>query len=141
MSREVREEPTIGAVDMSEVQFRRLRRPSMRIDDGHRHAGLWWRIALGIFVGMLAHSIVTGLYVRWELYTGLRALGAAFEDLGKETNATPAAGSRPAPRPVTPARMLPPAIRPLGADERCVGGKRFRRVENGWVQVLEPCRS
>lgn len=69
MSREVREEPTIGAVDMSEVQFRRLRRPSMRIDDGHRHAGLWWRIALGIFVGMLAHSIVTGLYVRWELYT------------------------------------------------------------------------
>ena len=141
MNRIDRDEPSIGSVDMSQVEFRRPRRPSMRTDDDHRHAGLWWRIALGIFVGMLAHSIVTGLYVRWELYTGLQAMGTVFEDLEKEANAAPAAGSKPRARPVTPARTRPASIRPLAADERCVGGKRFQRVENGWAQVLEPCRS
>ena len=29
------------------------------------------------------------------------------------------------------------ALRP---GERCIDGKRFRRVENGWVQVNRPCR-
>ncbi|HEY4530438.1 MAG TPA: hypothetical protein VIG97_08965 [Luteimonas sp.] len=89
MSRINRDEPSIGSADVSQVEFRRPRRPSLRTDDDHRHAGLWWRIGLGIFAGMLAHSIVTGLYVRWELYTGVRALGAAFEDLGKEQTPRP----------------------------------------------------
>lgn len=31
-------------------------------------AGLWWQIALGVFVGLMMHSLVTGLYARWELY-------------------------------------------------------------------------
>ena len=99
----------------------------------------WWPIAIGIFWGMLAHACY-GLYVRWELYTGLRALGAAFEDLEKEANAPADGPARPSVRPAKPARARPSSIRPLAADERCVGGKRFRSVENGWVQVLEPCR-
>lgn len=40
------------------------------------------------------------------------------------------------PRP----RAKPVPMRALSDDERCVAGKRFRRVENGWVQVLEACR-
>ena len=67
MSRQVREEPGMGSVDMSEVEFRRPRAGVPRADDEHRLSGLWWRIALGVFVGMLAHSIIVGIYVRWEL--------------------------------------------------------------------------
>lgn len=139
MSRD-RGEPTLGSIDMSEVQFRRPRPASARTDNEHPYAGLWWRIALGVFTAMLAHSIVTGLYVRWEIYTGLKALGAAFEDLGKEARnemSSPPHAPRPATTRAAPAR---PALRPLAAGERCVGGKRFRRVENGWVQVMEACR-
>lgn len=141
MSRHVREEPTIGSVDMSQIEYRRSPARGLQADDDHRFAGLWWRISLGVFVGMLGHSIVTGLYARWEIYTGLQALGAAFEDLEKDAKEAPIPPSHPAERSPTPTRARTPLMRPLAVDERCVGGKRFRRVENGWVQVLEPCRS
>lgn len=139
MSRE-RDEPTLGSIDMTEVEFRRPRPASARTDNEHPYAGLWWRIALGVFAAMLAHSIVTGLYVRWEIYTGMKALGVAFEEFEKEVRseaANPPRAPASASRRASPPR---PAIRPLAAGERCVGGKRFRRVENGWVQVMEACR-
>lgn len=140
MTRE-REEPSLGAIDMSEVEFRRPRLAGAQTDGEQRHAGLWLQIALGVFVAMLAHSIVTGLYVRWEIYTGIKTLGAAFEEFEKEIRAETAVPTRVHGREATrPARPTRPAIRPLAAGERCVGGKRFRRVENGWVQVMEACR-
>lgn len=135
-----RDEPTLGSIDLSEVEFRRPRPPSSRADYEHPYAGLWWRIALGVFTALLAHSIVTGLYVRWEIYTGIKALGVAFEEWEKEVRsemAAPPRSPRPASTQTSPPRL---AMRPLAAGERCVGGKRFRRVENGWVQVMEPCR-
>lgn len=137
MSRQARDEPSLGSVDMSEVEFRRPRRSRPRGEEA-QHRGLWWQIALGVFTALLAHSIVTGLYVRWEIYTGLKALGAAFESDRKGPQPTPSAsaGSEPIPRP----RARPVPMRALSDDERCVSGKRFRRVENGWVQVLEACR-
>ena len=30
-------------------------------------------------IGLLAHSIVTGLCVRWEIYKGLQAIGVEFD--------------------------------------------------------------
>ena len=135
-----RDEPTLGSIDMSEVELRRPRPASSRTDNEHPYAGLWWRIALGVFTALLAHSIVTGLYVRWEIYTGIKALGVAFDEFEKDVRSEIAAPSR-SPRPTSTRASPPrPAIRPLAAGERCVGGKRFRRVENGWVQVMEPCQ-
>jgi len=129
----------MGSVDMSEVEFRRSRRRGPRADNDH-HAGLWWQIALGVFTAMIAHSIVTGLYVRLEIYMGLRALGQAIEDVGNELGAGPEVPAPTASRSVAPPRRAPVTMRLLRTDERCVGGKRFRKVENGWVQVLEACR-
>ena len=135
-----RDEPTLGSIDLSEVEFRRPRPGSTRPVNEHPYAGLWWRIALGVFTAMMAHSIVTGLYVRWEIYTGIKALGVALDEFEKEVRSDIGAPP-PAPRR-TSTRAAParPAMRPLAPGERCVGGKRFRRVENGWVQVMEACR-
>ncbi|MGY0632752.1 hypothetical protein [Luteimonas sp. A478] len=140
MSRQPREEPTLGAIDLSEVEFRRPL-PRHRLPESeHRGWDLWWQIALGVFLGMLAHSIVTGLYARWELYQGLKQFGAAIEQVGQEPRGNPDADQiRRRERPATRAPSRP-EIRPLAAGERCIGGKRFRRVENGWVQVMEACR-
>lgn len=137
MNRQVRDEPSIGSVDMSDIEFRR-RRPRSQPEDAHPYAGLWWRIALGIFVGLLAHSIVTGLYVRWEIYKGLQAIGVEFDKFEKEIKDTLAAP--PPARPATPRRPHQRTLRPLATGERCVGGKRFREVPNGWVQLDERCR-
>lgn len=125
---------------MASVEFRRPRRRASRTESEERHAGLWWQIALGVFVGMLAHSVVTGLYVRVELYMGLKAAGDALDQLVDDLTESAPSSVRPAQRASTRMAAPPAAPRPLGADERCVGGKRFRRVENGWVQVLEACR-
>lgn len=136
--REGREEPVVGPVDLASLEFRGPRRRVSRPEGDTRRDDLWWQISLGVFVGLLAHSVVTGLYVRLELYFGLKAAGNALEQIIDDF-------SEPAPlrRPVQPSAMrrsVPAAPRPLGTDERCVGRKRFRRVENGWVQVLEACR-
>lgn len=139
MSRE-REEPTLGSIDMSEVKFRRPRPGGARTDNEHPYAGLWWRIALGVFAAMMAHSIVTGVYVRWEIYTGIKALGVALDDWEKDVRREMATPAPAPPRASTRAAPPRPAMRPLATGERCVGGKRFRRVENGWVQVMEACR-
>lgn len=134
-----REEPVVGAVDMASVEFRRPRRRVSRPESEERHAGLWWQIALGVFTGLLAHSVVTGLYVRVELYMGLKAAGEALDQLAGDLTESAPPPVRPAQRASTRRAAPSAAPRPLGADERCVGGKRFRRVENGWVQVLEAC--
>ena len=139
MSTQIREEPRIGAVDMSDVEFT-LPRRRINHEDEHRFSGLWWQIALGILVGMLAHSIVTGAYVRWEISNGLKAMEAELEKFDKgmqeELRSLGPSTMRPAPA----RRMQSPSIRPLAHGERCVGGKRFRAVPNGWVQVQEACR-
>lgn len=144
MSRIDRDEPSIGSVDMSELEFRRPRPRSGRLEEEHRSAGLWWRIALGVFVGMMAHSLVVGLLVRWELQQLMKqweaetaATQRQMEQVFREISLTPA----PSPTTrATPSRIRAASTRPLAADERCVSGKRFRKVDNGWVQILEACR-
>ncbi len=144
MSRIDRDEPSIGSADMSEVEFRRPRPRKGRPEEEHRFAGLWWRIALGVFVGMMAHSFVVGLFVRWELQQLMRQWEAEAAAVQRQLEQvlrgiSPKPATPPTPR-ANPSRTRPASTHPLAADERCVSGKRFRKVENGWVQVLEPCR-
>ena len=143
MSRTDRDEPSIGSADMSEVEFRRPRVQYGKRKEEHRFAGLWWRIALGVFVGMMIHSFVVGLFVRWELQQLIKqwegeaaAAQRQMENVLREI--APTAPSHTVR--TTPPRARQASTRPLAADERCVSGKRFRKVKNGWVQILEACR-
>ena len=140
MSRVDPEMPRPGTVDMSGVEFRRPRLRSAPTESHQRFADLWWQIALGVFLGLLAHSVVVGLYGRWEMQRMMKqweaesaAFGRQMQEAMRENSGSPRAAN---PSSV---RTAPP-VRPLAQDERCVSGKRFRKVENGWVQVLEACR-
>lgn len=96
---------------------------------------LWWEVALGVFLALMAHSLVTGLWQRWEIRQAMKALEREAERFPRQP--VPA----PEPEPQAEIRYLPGAhAAPLRAGERCIHGRRFRRVENGWVQVPhEPC--
>lgn len=138
MRSENKEESRNVSLDLSGIEFRR-RRTRIEHADEHRYAGLWWRIALGVFVGLLAHSIVAGLYLRWEIHAGLKAMGIEAETFERELGGAADSLSQSPGRPTSISARQSAYIRPLDAGERCVGDKRFRRVPNGWVQVLEPC--
>ena len=85
-------------------------------------SGLWWQIALGVFLGLIAHSAATGLYARWELYQAV-----------KQLNSEAARQMRYAPPHVDRSPS------PLRDGERCLKGRRFTREPNGWRQLKEPC--
>jgi len=88
--------------------------------------GLWWQIALGIFVGQLMTAALAGVVM---LIIGSWAAREITVQL-----------PRTVPRTVHPARSLPPSNRPLGADERCIAHERFRRLANGWQELPnDPC--
>lgn len=96
---------------------------------------LWWQIALGVFLALLAHSIVIGLYARYEAQQAIKALNAETAKMTKQMQRATAPARRTAPEPI---QYTPPA--PLRAGERCIQGNRFQRIENGWVQLpFDPC--
>ncbi|MBB6599595.1 hypothetical protein [Luteimonas sp. MC1825] len=127
---------------MSDIEFRRPR-PRSQPEDAHPYAGLWWRIALGVFVGALAHSVVVGIYVQWELQQLVKSweaeAGTAQRELENALRQFAPIGDRSSTARSTIPRGRAAPLRPLASGERCVGGKRFRAVPNGWVQVNEPC--
>ncbi len=89
--------------------------------------GLWWQIALGIFVGQLMTAVLGGL--GFLLLGGLVASQFSREIQISGSNRTT---HRAAPNV--------PAHRPLSDDERCIQGKRFRRLSNGWQEMPhDPC--
>ncbi|HVJ38199.1 MAG TPA: chloride channel protein [Stenotrophomonas sp.] len=91
------------------------------------HDGLWWQIALGIFVGQLMTAVVAGLAV---LLLG----GFAAYQAGQVMTRQVPVINLPAPRQAQPIQ------RPLGDNERCIQGKRFRRLANGWQELPNaPC--
>lgn len=90
--------------------------------------GIWWQIAIGVFLGLLGHSIVLGLYARYEVHKATEAMNAELQRLSKGIKQTTHAV--PTERP----------NRPLDNDERCIQGRRFKRLENGWQQIPhDPC--
>lgn len=125
-----REEPRLGAPNLSEIDFRRGDRRTIPTPARDANLHLWWQIAVGVFLGMLLHSVVIGIYARWETEQALKAMHtdlARFQRAG-ENVVTPPAARRPAP----------PA--PLAPDQRCIKGERFKRVSNGWNHLpRQPC--
>lgn len=56
-------------------------RPRHRMEREPERPALWPQIALGVFLGMLAHSIVVGLYVRYEMYRAGKQVEAVLQDM------------------------------------------------------------
>lgn len=102
---------------------------------------IWWQVALGVFIAMLAHSVVTGLYAKHEMNKALKQLAAkttrAEEQAQRQLDAITAAQRNPVYQYQAP-RMQD--VAPLRDGERCIQGRRFKRVENGWLQIpKDPC--
>ncbi|QWN29091.1 chloride channel protein [Xanthomonas phaseoli pv. phaseoli] len=97
----------------------------------NNHDGLWWEIALGIFVGQLMTAAFAGIVALCLGYFTLRSVSAGL----------------PAPIPQrlkTPryqrAEQERQQLRELASDERCIQHKRFRRLSNGWQELPnDPC--
>ncbi|TAA08854.1 chloride channel protein [Pseudoxanthomonas winnipegensis] len=104
------------------------------------HDGLWWQIALGIFVGQLMSAAVAG--IAFFLLAGLAASQA--EDAAKQLSRQLQQATRQAQSAVPPTPSYAPAQtrtrRPLSDDERCIGGRRLKRLPNGWQDLpYDPC--
>lgn len=65
-----RQEPKVSSPPqrLPEPDYRHIPRPIPN------HSGLWLQIALGVFLGMMAHTIVVAAYVKWEAYQYIKAL-------------------------------------------------------------------
>ena len=112
-----------------------------RYRDPEPNYSIWWQVALGVFIALLAHSIITGLYARHELNKTLRQLSVETKKAEQQAqrqldaiNAMQRPSGYQYPVPTTQ------DIAPLRDGERCIQGRRFKRVENGWVQIpRDPC--
>lgn len=95
---------------------------------------IWWQVALGVFLALLGHSIIIGLYTRHQINKTMQQMNVEAKKAEQQfSSELQAASNKPRPRYVAP-----PA--PLRDGERCLQGRRFKRVENGWVQLpRDPC--
>lgn len=101
---------------------------------------LWWQIALGVFLALMAHSVITGLYEQHQMSKAVRQLSAETKRLEAQAKRQIDAATAAAQHPQYQYTEGVPPPRPLADGERCISGKRFRRVENGWMQLAsEPC--
>lgn len=104
---------------------------------------LWWQIALGVFIALMAHSIVVGAYASYVLKRELRALEAQTSQHQKANARRAEAAAAAALHPQYPAAANVQSrsyARPIADGERCIQGRRFQRVENGWVHLpRDPC--
>lgn len=95
--------------------------------------GLWWQIALGIFVGQVMTAALAGfLALAWSAYVD--------HELSKQRMSRPARTQRPVQPNPQPTTTPVTTLEPLRANQRCIKGQRFQRVEHGWVEVPnKPC--
>lgn len=99
---------------------------------------LWWQIALGGFIALLSHSIVVGLYTRYETRQAIAQFERETKQATKQMQRALAQNVPMARTAQPPTEYAPP--RPLSDGERCLQGRRFKRVSNGWVQLPhDPC--
>jgi len=87
---------------------------------------IWWQVGLGVFLALSAHSLIEAAYTRYQMQQVSRQLDAELKKL-------PGVVNRPMP---VQQEHRPTPLRP---NERCMQGRRFQRVENGWKQINEPC--
>lgn len=124
-------EPTFDPAEAGKLNFRG-RRAAPAVRHGDAIDNLWWQIALGGFLALMAHSVVTSLYARWETHRAIQQLNAEMASATKQLR-----------RQVQHIESAAPVVdygpEPLRDGERCINGRRFERVENGWRQVNLPC--
>ncbi len=138
-----RQEPSIGKlVDLRDVQFGRtteVRHP--RSVQAKAPMDLTWKIAAGVFLGLSLFALAT--------CTSLVMLGAAVQQEEERVMRDAVEQINAIARDPDPLgwqqqardreRRQADALR-LRPGERCIQGKRFQRVENGWVQLSQPCQ-
>ncbi|QDS16170.1 chloride channel protein [Xanthomonas citri] len=95
----------------------------------NNHDGLWWQIALGIFVGQVMTAALAATV----------AVCLGFFTMHSLTTSLPASKT-----PRIPTHLGTPTPhewkRPLRDDERCIEGNRLRKLNNGWQQLPhDPC--
>ncbi|WP_454830938.1 hypothetical protein [Pseudoxanthomonas wuyuanensis] len=134
-----REEPRMGRPDLSSVEFREPIRINAIPSEPR---SLWWQVALGVFIALMAHSMIVGMYQRYEMRQATEQLNADMKKLDaqwqRETAAATQAIRQTTTRYPTAAPQARPA--PLLDGQRCMQGRRFQRVDNGWVHLpREPC--
>lgn len=149
MDRE-RHEPTFSAPDLQDVQFRSTRSRSTLPPET---TSPWLYIAVGC---ALLIAIAMGL-IEWNARRQAAAMtrelirpatpaekaemDRQMAEWERKLQAEAAAESAQIQRELWGAmeRAAPPP-RPLSADERCINGRRFQRIEGGWRdRPTEPC--
>jgi hypothetical protein len=144
-----RKEPHFGTPDLSDIEFQPR--------DSRRHAppttnantGLSvWKLALGIFLGLSAFGIGTLVFLGMAAQAAMeeqeRREKLAAEEFKKALNNPDpfgwhAAGAKQRAEDAAQAARIR-AAKQLKPGERCIHGRRFKRVENGWVQLpSQPC--
>lgn len=149
MDRE-RHEPTFGAPDLHDVQFRRNRSRAAR---QHESTSPW--LYIGVSAALLV-AIAMGL-IEWNARRQAAAmtrelmrpatpeeqaqLDRQAAEWERKLQAEAAAESAQIQRELwgVVEHAVPPP-RPLGSDERCINGRRFQRIEGGWRdRPAEPC--
>ncbi len=97
---------------------------------------------MGVFLGSVAAFAVYVGYMRYEARQLEKVLAVELAKLQAENAKAEAELRAMAERAFAPVRSQAQPQRtyaPLRDNERCMQGRRFRRVENGWIQINQPC--
>ena len=103
--------------------------------------GLEWKIAIGIFLGLSMFALATcagvALIGTAAVNEQQKIEAAAVEEFKRAVNDPDPLGWQ---RQAQLRAGQEDEKKPLNVGERCIKGERFRRIENGWVQVpRDPC--
>lgn len=134
-----REEPRLDPSSPAELEFRPPKRPRPRVAESEMP--VWLHVAIGVFIALSLHSLITWSIAAMSVRAALKQLDAEIAEFGRQfpQPVIEAPSNRP-----TPSNQRQPVTRtykPLEAGERCIDGKRFRRIPNGWAEVpRSPCR-
>lgn len=134
-----REEPRMGRPDPSNIEFREPVRFNAVPEQGR---SLWWQVGLGVFLALMAHSMIVGAYRRHEMRQATEQMSADMKKLDAQWQREAATVAQAVQRASTRYPTAPPRTRPtpLLDGQRCMQGRRFQRVENGWMHLpSEPC--
>ncbi|MGV7205963.1 hypothetical protein [Xanthomonas citri] len=148
-----RQEPTLRKAEgLEEVEFRprSYRGPTRQAADASDFwlkAGVCFVVLVATAVGLIEWNAkrqaaaMTAELTRPMTKTEEAKFKAAQAKLERELQAETAEEIAKVRRHIILNDEVEMELRPLLQDERCIQGRRFKRIANGWQQVLEPCQS
>lgn len=133
-----RREPEFSPDEPIEFRPRSYRGPSQVTQ--HQDQYLILKISIGAGLGLLIALLIFNAYDRYQdrkdAELALKQLSAEFARQRAEDERFLREHPIVQPRPAE----IRQAPRPLAPDERCIGGDRLRRINNGWQQLpRDPC--